>query len=92
MGLVARVLEESGIPTATVSSARDITGAVKPPRTVFVNFPLGHTTGPPFDTALQTTIVRAALERLTAATVPGEIADLPHAWPADPGWEAKGWP
>jgi len=49
VGLIARVVEESGIPTISVSSARDITELVKPPRSVFVNFPLGHETGRPPD-------------------------------------------
>jgi D-proline reductase (dithiol) PrdB len=92
VGLIARTLEEAGIPTTTVSAARDITAAVKPPRAVFVNFPLGHTTGAPLDAPLQTAIVRAALDRLVEAKEPGVILDLPCVWPADPAWESKGWP
>ncbi len=90
MGLIARVLEEAGIPTTTVSSARDITASVKPPRAVFVNFPLGHTTGVPFDVQVQMGIVRVALDTLTEATEPGAIVDLPYQWPDDPAWDSKG--
>ncbi|MSQ25523.1 MAG: hypothetical protein EXR49_04515 [Dehalococcoidia bacterium] len=87
MGLLARVLEEQGLPTATITSARDITEAVKPPRAVFVNFPLGHEAGAPFDIALQRRIVGDALAILESATVSGTIIDLAYAYPPDPGWE-----
>jgi len=43
VGLIARALEEKGIPTVSLSSAYDLTTLVKPPRTFFVNYPLGHT-------------------------------------------------
>ncbi len=92
MGLIARVIEEAGIPTSTVSSARDITAAVKPPRTVFVNFPLGHETGVPFDADIQMRIVRAALNALAGAAEPASIIDLPLRWPPDPDWDTRGWP
>ena len=39
MGLVARVVEESGIPTMVVATGRDLTAQVRPPRSLFVNFP-----------------------------------------------------
>ena len=40
-----------------MTSALDITQSVKPPRAVFVNFPLGHQTGPPDQPDLQRQIV-----------------------------------
>ncbi len=88
MGLIARVVEESGIPTISASSARDITGLVKPPRSVFVNFPLGHTTGKPFDRDLQTRIIKDAFEALRFIRDPGAIVDLPYQWQeGDDSWE-----
>lgn len=86
------MLEEAGIPTTTVTSARDITASVKPPRAVFVNFPLGHTAGIPFDKGMQTGIVKAALNALHEIKEPGAIIDLPCIWPADPAWDTKPWP
>ncbi len=83
VGLVARVVEELGIPTVCMTSARDITELVRPPRAVFVDFPLGHQTGKPFDRVLQKTIVRDALHVLETAREPGLIVDLPYQWGED---------
>lgn len=80
MGLVARVVEEAGIPTVTVSTGRDITALVRPPRSLFVNFPMGNPFGRPGDTAMQTEILRAALDFAVTATEPGVLVDLPQQW------------
>ena len=53
---------------------------VKPPRGVFLNFPLGHQCGKPHDVALQTSILKDALNVLTIASSPGEIVDLAYEW------------
>lgn len=55
---------------------------VKPPRSAFLNFPLGHQCGKPHDIDLQTRILKEALSVLTAASSPGEIVDLPYEWDA----------
>ena len=52
MGLVARVIEARGIPTVLVSTGRDLTQQVLPPRSVFVNFPMGNPFGKPGDVAM----------------------------------------
>lgn len=80
MGLVARVVEDTGITTVTVSTARDITSLVKPPRSLFVNFPMGNTFGPAGDKEIQTRILRAALQFAETADEPGVLADLPYEW------------
>jgi hypothetical protein len=41
----------------------DLTSPVKPPRSFFVNYPLGHTAGKPFDRENQTAILKSALDR-----------------------------
>ncbi len=88
MGLIARVVEEAGIPTLCMSSALDITQAVKPPRAVFVNFPLGHQTGKPNDPELQRRMVVDALRAFETIVSPGTIVELPYVWdPADRSWE-----
>lgn len=81
MGLVARVVEASGIPTITVSTGRDITALVNPPRTLFVNAPMGNTFGRPGDIDGQQTILRAALDLAKTATEPGVLIDWPEPWP-----------
>jgi len=96
VGLIARVVEEAGIPTLCMTSALDITQSVKAPRAVFVNFPLGHQTGRPNDPAIQRQIVRDALRAFETIGTPGEIVQLPYVWdPNDRTWETrdytKGW-
>jgi D-proline reductase (dithiol) PrdB len=80
VGLVARVVEEAGIPTVNVSTGRDITALVRPPRSLFVNHPMGNTFGRPGDTAMQTEILRAVLDFAVSAGEPGILVDLPHQW------------
>jgi hypothetical protein len=90
------VVEAAGIPTLCMTSARDITQAVKPPRAVFLNFPLGHQTGKPGDVELQRRIVTDAMRAFETITAPGTIVELPYVWDADDrSWEeidyTKGW-
>ena len=90
MGLIAREIEKAGIPTLCMSSAWDITFAVKPPRAVFVNFPLNHETGKADDPALQRRILRDAFQAFERLWMPGQILCLPYVWdPEDVSWEAK---
>jgi hypothetical protein len=60
---------------------------VKPPRACFLDYPLGNSVGIPKDPDNQRAIVRAVLESLPGFTAPGQIVDLPFAWP-EVGWEA----
>jgi hypothetical protein len=89
-------VEEAGIPTLCMTSALDITRSVKPPRAVFVNFPLGHQTGPPNQPELQRRIVTDAMRAFAAISSPATIVELPYVWdPNDRTWEdtdyTKGW-
>ncbi len=83
MGLVARVIEQAGIPTVLVSTGRDLTLQVLPPRSVFVNFPMGNPFGRPADVALQRRILLDALRLAESATQGGVLVDLPYVWGAD---------
>src|ERR1035437_4453624 len=79
-----------------MTCALDITRSVKPPRAVFVNFPLGHQTGPPDQPELQRRIVADAMRAFEAMTSPATIVELPYVWDAnDRSWEdidyTKGW-
>jgi hypothetical protein len=88
VGLIARSIEEAGIPTVYIGSCRDMMSQVKAPRAVFVDFPLGRQCGGPGDVELQTRILRDALEVLASARVRGRIVDLPYAWEEPFGWES----
>ncbi len=70
-----------------MSSALDITRLVKPPRSVFLNFPLGHTTGRPFDREGQIRILKRGLSFLIEAKEGGSLLDLSDVWDED--WEGK---
>ena len=90
MGLIARAIEEAGVPTISLSSALDISASVRPPRAVFVNFPLGHQAGRPFDPKGQTRILLDALHVLEMATTPGTVVRIHYKWDeCDPldSWE-----
>jgi hypothetical protein len=88
VGLIAREVEAAGIPTLCMTSAYDITQAVNPPRAVFLNYPLGHQTGKPDDSANQRAIVLAALNAFETISKPGTIIELPYVWDAnDRRWE-----
>jgi D-proline reductase (dithiol) PrdB len=83
VGLVARVVEAAGISTVLVSTGRDLTAQVRPPRSVFVNFPMGNPFGRPGDRALQTHILRDALHLVESAREGGVLVDLPYDWGED---------
>jgi D-proline reductase (dithiol) PrdB len=51
VGLIARAIEALGIPTIALTSCRDITVKVRPPRACFLDYPLGNNAGIPHDAA-----------------------------------------
>jgi hypothetical protein len=61
---------------------------VKPPRAVFVDFPLGRQCGKPHDPDLQLSILKDALGVLAMARTPGTIVDLPYEWGEPFDWES----
>ena len=63
-----------------LASALDIIEAGRPPRATFVDYPLGHTAGKPFDERDQLGILRATLRGFETLTTPGDIQILPNAW------------
>ncbi|MDA0823093.1 MAG: hypothetical protein O3C28_11810 [Proteobacteria bacterium] len=74
------MVEESGIATVCLSTGRDLTVQVRPPRSAFVNFPMGNAFGKPFDVEMQTQILRHCLAIAVNCDTPGEIIDLPYNW------------
>lgn len=80
MGLIARILEESGLATVCVNMRREVAQNVKPPRTLFVKFPLGAPLGPAGDAATHRAVIVQALDVLAQASEPGTIVDSSLAW------------
>lgn len=87
--LIARDLEANGISTVVIGSALDILEAGNAPRSVFVDYPLGHTVGRPFDPANQRAIVRDALAAFESITTPGEINHLDYRWSDSDAWKSE---
>ena len=81
MGLVCRVAEQADVVTVCVSTGRDLTARVKPPRSLFVNAPMGNNFGPPDDAAQQLSILRTALALIHEADEGGVLIDFPYTWP-----------
>ncbi len=89
MSLVARRLEESGIATVIVGSARDIVEQCGVPRFVFTDFPLGNPCGKPYDVAMQRAIVGTALDLIEDARHPLTTVRTPYAWDESGEWRSR---
>ena len=76
------------MPTLCLGSALDILRAGRPPRAAFVDYPLGHSSGKPFDAQDQLRIVRAAVKGLESLRAPGEILRLSGDWGSE-DWRAQ---
>jgi len=70
VGLIQRSIEQQGIATVSLSLLREITEIIRPPRALFVPYPLGYPLGAPDDSALQTRIMLAAFALLTRNDYP----------------------
>jgi hypothetical protein len=88
VGLIQRAIEERGVPSVSVTVARDVTEAIKVPRALFLPWPMGHHFGVPYHRELQRRVLCTALKMLETAAEPGTIHDLSIKW-ADVRREAK---
>lgn len=89
MSLVARHLEEHGIPTVVVGSARDIVEECGVPRFLWSDFPLGNPCGRPYDRAMQRAITEYALDLLESARLPRTTVQTPFRWSEDESWRER---
>jgi hypothetical protein len=89
VSLVARHLEENGIPTVMMGCARDIVEQCGVPRFVFSDFPLGNPCGRPHDRAMQRGIVGLSLDVLEAAIAPRTTVQTPYIWSSDNSWRDR---
>lgn len=90
MSLGARKIEEAGIPTVVVGSARDVVEECGVPRFVFVDFPLGNPCGKPYDIGMQRSIVGLALDVLEKANAARTTVQAPFVWDdADDQWRQR---
>ena len=78
--MVARLLEQEGISTVIVMTFKEVAEVMRPPRALFVRFPIGLTLGAPGAPAQQRVVVEDALEFLAEAETPGSLRVLPYTW------------
>lgn len=76
VGLIQSVIEKQGIPTTSISLLRKVTEKVKPPRSLFVDLPLGYPLGRPHDPAMQREILLAVLHLLESDQALPILEDL----------------
>jgi len=87
VGLVARHLEASGLPTVIMGAAKDIVEHCGVPRFVFSDFPLGNSAGKPFDVESQAATLELALRLLESAPAPRTTVQSPQRWSDDGAWK-----
>ena len=88
VSLTARHLEEAGIPTIVVGSARDIVEECGVPRFLFVDFPLGNPCGKPDDSAMQSSVIAMALDLVEHAWQSRTTVGAPFVWNPDDEWRS----
>jgi hypothetical protein len=84
VGLVARKIEERGIPTVTLNMLWPFQAAIGMPRVAAIEHPFGRPYGDVGAAQVQTAVLRAALAVFESATEPGTVVHLPFVWHEDP--------
>ncbi len=87
VSLVARHLEENGIPTIVMGSAKDIVEHCGVPRFLFSDFPLGNSAGRPKDAQSQADTLELALRVLETVPGPRTTVQSPQRWPGNADWK-----
>lgn len=70
VGLLAGAIEREHITTTSISLLREITSVIRPPRALFVPYPMGFPLGAPNNPALQHQVIAAGLALLGRTDVP----------------------
>jgi hypothetical protein len=83
------MLEENGIPTVVIGSARDIVEECGVPRFLFSDFPLGNPCGKPEQPMMQRAIVGYAFDLLETTRLPRTTVQTPFVWDEDASWKER---
>ncbi len=59
---------------------RQYSEKVKPPRTIYLNWPFGHPLGKPFNVPQQRAVLMEMFNALYSINKPGEIKDIAFSW------------
>lgn len=78
---IAYYLESEGLMTTGIALVRENAEALRPPRLLWVPFPLGYPLGKPNDTAFQRRVIEASLDLLKRPSGP-VLDDYPEELPA----------
>ncbi len=84
MGLVARKIEEAGIPTVTLNMIWVYQRLVGMPRVAAIEHPFGRPFGDVNAVTRQREVLMACLTLAGDADQPGQIEQLPFRWHEDP--------
>ncbi|NKB71310.1 MAG: hypothetical protein GKR89_29910 [Candidatus Latescibacteria bacterium] len=84
MSGLAHFLEDEGIATTGISLVREHTEGYRPPRFLWVPFPLGRPFGVPNNTKFQHEVLAAALALFECGEGPVLLEDFPHDAPLLP--------
>jgi D-proline reductase (dithiol) PrdB len=79
--VLARWIEEAGIPTVVVTMMPSVAQERRAPRIVGVEFPFGHAFGMPNDRMMQRRVLELALRVLAGASAFGARVVLDVEWP-----------
>lgn len=91
MPVLARRIEDAGIPTVVVTMMPALATTQLAPRVVGVEFPFGHPFGMPRDCRTQRRVLHTALTVLAGAPVFGTRIDLDIEWPRPRGEAYRAW-
>jgi len=81
---LAHYFESEGLSTILVGFVREHIEVIRPPRSLFLDFPMGRSMGKPNDPEFQKKVIRAAFELLEASDGP-VIEDFPEIIPVKEG-------
>lgn len=84
MCVLANYFESRGFTTVLVGFVREHIEVVKPPRALWLNFPMGRPMGKPNDSDYQTKVIRAAFALLAQSSGP-VLEDFPDVIPVRDG-------
>ena len=85
MGLVARKIEERGIPTVTLNMIWPFQAGIGMPRVAAIEHPFGRPYGDVGAIEVQSAVLRAGLAQFAGAREPGTVEHLPFVWHEEPG-------
>ena len=89
--MLARTIEEAGIPTVTITMMPDLATKSRLSRIIGVEFPFSQAFGMIDDLDMQRKVAEAAVRLLEQAKEPETRQDLDIEWPVDTKTAYKAW-